>query len=39
MKATLTWMIRFSRMEEMIGVESLTLSLKFRDKIKFLGFA
>jgi hypothetical protein len=33
------WMSRFSRMEVMIGIESLSLSLKFRDKIKFFGFA
>jgi hypothetical protein len=39
MKVTLTWMNRFPRMEVMIGIESLSLSLKFRSKIKFLGFA
>jgi hypothetical protein len=39
MKAALTWTSRFPRMEVMIGIESLSLSLKFRDKIKFLGFA
>jgi hypothetical protein len=39
MKATLMWMSRFPRMEVMIGIESLSLSLKFRSKIKFLGFA
>jgi hypothetical protein len=39
MKAALTWMSRFSRMEVMIWIESLSLSLKFRNKIKFLGFA
>jgi hypothetical protein len=39
MKATLTWMSRFPRMEVMIGIESLSPSLTFRDKIKFLGFA
>jgi hypothetical protein len=39
MKAALTLMGRFLKMEVMIGIESLRLSLKFRDKIKFLGFA
>jgi hypothetical protein len=39
MKATLTWMSGFSKMEVMIGIESLSLSLMFRSKIKFLGFA
>jgi hypothetical protein len=39
MKATLTWMSGFLKMERMIGIESLSLSLKFRSKIKFLGFA
>jgi hypothetical protein len=39
MKAALTWMSRFQKMEVMIGIESLCLSLKFRSKIKFLGFA
>jgi hypothetical protein len=38
MKAALTWTSRFLRMEVMIGIESLSLSLKFGDKIKFLGF-
>jgi hypothetical protein len=38
MKAALMWTSRFLRMEVMIGIESLNLSLKFRDKIKFLGF-
>jgi hypothetical protein len=38
MKAALTWTSRFLRMEVMIGIESLSLSLKFRDKIMFLGF-
>jgi hypothetical protein len=33
------WMSRFPRVEVMIGIESLSLSLKFRSKIKFLGFA
>jgi hypothetical protein len=35
MKAALTWMSRFLRMEVMIGIESLSQSLKFMDKIKF----
>jgi hypothetical protein len=39
MKAALTWMSRFPRMEVMIWIESLSLSLKFRNKIKFLGFS
>jgi hypothetical protein len=39
MKATLMWTTRFLRMEVMIGIELLSLSLKFRSKIKFLGFA
>jgi hypothetical protein len=39
MKAALTWMRGFPKMEVMIGIESLSLSLKFRSKIKFLGFA
>jgi hypothetical protein len=39
MKAALTWMSGFPTMEVMIGIESLSLSLKFRSKIKFLGFA
>jgi hypothetical protein len=29
------WMSRFSRMEVMIGIESLSLSLKFRDRLSF----
>jgi hypothetical protein len=33
------WMSRFPRMEVMTGIDSLSLSLKFRDNIKFLGFA
>jgi hypothetical protein len=36
MKAALTWMSDFSRMEVMIGIESSSLSLKYRIKIKFL---
>jgi hypothetical protein len=39
MKAALTWMSGFLKMEVMIGIESLSLSLKFRFKNKFLGFA
>jgi hypothetical protein len=39
MKAALTWTSGFTMMEIMIGIESLSLSLKFRIKIKFLGFA
>jgi hypothetical protein len=39
MKAALMWMSRFPRMEVIMGIESLSLSLKFRDKVKFLGFA
>jgi hypothetical protein len=38
MKAVLTWMSGFLKMEVVIGIESLSLSLKFRSKIKFLGF-
>jgi hypothetical protein len=38
MKATLTWMNGFLRMEEMIEIESSSLSLKFRFKNKPLGF-
>jgi hypothetical protein len=39
MKAALTWSSGFRKMEVMIGIESLSLSLKFRSKIKFLGFS
>jgi hypothetical protein len=39
MKVVLMWTSRFPRIEVMIGIESLSLSLKFRSKIKFLGFA
>jgi hypothetical protein len=39
MKATLTWTSGFPRMEVMIGIKSLSLSLKSRIKIKFLGSA
>jgi hypothetical protein len=35
---TLTWTSRFSKIKEMIGMESLSLSLKIRIKNKFLGF-
>jgi hypothetical protein len=37
-KAALTWMSGFSRMEAMIGIESSSLSLKFRFKNSPLGF-
>jgi hypothetical protein len=37
-KAALTWMSKFPKMEVMIGIESLSPSLMFRSKIKFLGF-
>jgi hypothetical protein len=37
-KAALTWTSDFPMMEVMIGTESLSLTLKFRTKIKFLGF-
>jgi hypothetical protein len=39
MKAALTWMSRFPKMEVMIGIGSLSLSPKFRSKIKHLGSA
>jgi hypothetical protein len=39
MKAALTWMSGFPKMGVMIGIESSSLSLKFRFKNKFLGFA
>jgi hypothetical protein len=39
MKAALTWTSSFPMIEVMIGIESLSLSLKFRIKIKFLGSA
>jgi hypothetical protein len=39
MKAILTWTSILPKMEVMIGIESLSLSLKFRSKIKILGFA
>jgi hypothetical protein len=38
MKAALTWTSGFLKMGVMIGIESSSLSLKFRIKIKFLGF-
>jgi hypothetical protein len=38
-KASRTWTSRFLKMEVMIGTESLSPSLKFRSKIKFLEFA
>jgi hypothetical protein len=39
MKATLTWMSDFPKMRVIIGIESSSLSLKFRFKNKFLGSA
>jgi hypothetical protein len=38
MKAALTWMSGFLKMEAMIGIESSSLCLKFRFKNKSLGF-
>jgi hypothetical protein len=38
MKAALTEMSGFPKMEVMIWIESLSPCLKFRSKIKFLGF-
>jgi hypothetical protein len=38
-KITMIWMSSFPMMKVMIGIESLTLSLKTRIKNKFLGFA
>jgi hypothetical protein len=38
-KTTLTWMSSFPMMKVMVGIESLSLSLKIRIKNKFLGFA
>jgi hypothetical protein len=38
MKVALTWMTDFPKMGVMIEIESSSLSLKFRFKIKFLGF-
>jgi hypothetical protein len=38
-KPALTWMSGFPGMEEMIGIESSSLSLKFRFENKSLGFA
>jgi hypothetical protein len=38
MKAALTWMNSFPRMEAMIGIESSSLSLIFRYKNEPLGF-
>jgi hypothetical protein len=38
-RTTLTWMSRFLMMNVMIGIESLSLSIKIRIKSKFLGFA
>jgi hypothetical protein len=39
MKGALTWTSGFPKMEVMIGIESLSLCLKSRIKIKFLGSA
>jgi hypothetical protein len=39
MKFVLTWMSGFPKMGVMKGIESSSLSLKFRFKNKFLGFA
>jgi hypothetical protein len=39
MKAAMTWMSDFLKMEVMIGIESLSLSLNSRIKITFLGSA
>jgi hypothetical protein len=39
MKAALTWMSGLPKMGVMIGIESSSLSLKFRFKNKPLGFA
>jgi hypothetical protein len=38
-KVALTWTSGFSKMEVMIEIKSFSLSLRFRIKIKFLGFA
>jgi hypothetical protein len=38
MKAALTWKSGFPKMEVMIGIESSSLSLKFRFKDKPMGF-
>jgi hypothetical protein len=38
MKAALTWMSDFLKIEEMIGIESSSLSLKFWINNKLLGF-
>jgi hypothetical protein len=38
MKAALTWMSGFPRLEAMIGIDSSSLSFKFRLKNKSLGF-
>jgi hypothetical protein len=37
-RTTLTWMSRFLMMRVVIGIESLSLSLKIWIKNKFLGF-
>jgi hypothetical protein len=38
MKAALMWMSGFPKMEVTILIESFSPSLKFRSKIKFIGF-
>jgi hypothetical protein len=38
MKAALTWMSGFPKMGTMIGIESSSLSPRFRFKDNFLGF-
>jgi hypothetical protein len=38
LRPSLTWMSGLPRMEAMIGIESSSLSLKFRFKNKSLGF-
>jgi hypothetical protein len=37
-KSTLTWTSSFPMMKVMVGIESLSISLKIRIKNKFLGF-
>jgi hypothetical protein len=37
-RTTLTWKSRFPMMKVIIGIESLSISLKIRIKNKFLGF-
>jgi hypothetical protein len=38
-KTAVTWTSGFPMMEVTIGIESLSVSIKFRIKIKFLGFS